>query len=138
MLKAPLRYLSPYLLHSVMQYALQTHFKGGAIVIGEQSIIYHNGETFSSLAMKPTIMKAYGLIDSTGERILLGDHLGRLYVLILEQNNQKQVTGMKLELIGQVHICSFLFLTFRRATLQHCPIYTKEWYLLDLLSEIQN
>lgn len=71
------------------------------MIIGEQSIIYHNGDAFSSLAMKPTIMKAYGLIDATGERLLLGDHLGRLYVLILE-NNQKQVTGMKLESIGQV------------------------------------
>jgi len=31
---------------------------GGIVIIGEQSIIYHNGESFSSLAMKPTVMKA--------------------------------------------------------------------------------
>eukprot|EP01127_Copromyxa_protea_P023248 TRINITY_DN865_c0_g1_i1.p1 TRINITY_DN865_c0_g1~~TRINITY_DN865_c0_g1_i1.p1 ORF type:complete len:1101 (-),score=191.49 TRINITY_DN865_c0_g1_i1:52-3354(-) len=80
---------------------------GGTLIVGEQSIIHHNGESFSSLAMKPTIIKAYGFIDSTGERILLGDHLGGLYVLILE-NDQSKVTGMKLETIGQTSCPSTL------------------------------
>lgn len=75
--------------------------QGGTLIIGEQSIIYHNGESFSSLGMAPTMMKSYGLIDVTGERILLGDHVGRIYVLILEHKQQK-VTGMKLETIGHV------------------------------------
>eukprot|EP01127_Copromyxa_protea_P023249 TRINITY_DN865_c0_g2_i1.p1 TRINITY_DN865_c0_g2~~TRINITY_DN865_c0_g2_i1.p1 ORF type:complete len:1099 (-),score=249.89 TRINITY_DN865_c0_g2_i1:13-2826(-) len=70
---------------------------GGALVVGEQSIVYHNGEAFSSLAMKPTTMKAFGFID-TG-RILLGDFWGNLHILFVEQN-QKKVT-MKLEVVGQ-------------------------------------
>jgi len=77
----------------------------GIIVIGEQSIIYHNGTTFSSLAIKPTIFKSYGLIDSTGERILLGDHLGRLFVLVLE-NDKKRITAIKLEPVGETSCAS--------------------------------
>lgn len=78
-----------------------SHIVGGIIVVGEQSIIYHNGTTFSSLAIKPTIFKSYGFIDSTGERILLGDHLGRLFVLVLE-NDKKRITAIKLEQVGEV------------------------------------
>jgi len=77
----------------------------GIIVIGEQSIIYHNGTTFSSLAIKPTIFKSYGLIDSTGERILLGDHLGRLFVLVLE-NDKKRITAIRLEPVGETSCAS--------------------------------
>eukprot|EP01126_Amoeba_proteus_P030505 TRINITY_DN3014_c0_g1_i10.p1 TRINITY_DN3014_c0_g1~~TRINITY_DN3014_c0_g1_i10.p1 ORF type:complete len:1099 (-),score=193.96 TRINITY_DN3014_c0_g1_i10:112-3408(-) len=81
---------------------------GGLLVVGEQSIIYHNGDSsFYSLAMKPTIMKAYGFIDSTGERIMLGDHLGRIYVLILE-NTKHRITGLKLEPVGQTSCPSTL------------------------------
>jgi len=78
---------------------------GGTIIIGEQSIVYHNGTTFKSLAMKTTVIKAYGKIDASGHRILLGDHSGKLYVLVL-QNDGGALPDMKLELIAEVWISS--------------------------------
>jgi hypothetical protein len=74
--------------------------------VGEQSIIYHNGTTFKSLAMKTTLMRTYGKIDKNGSRILLGDHLGKLYILVLI-NDGTNITDMKLELLGEVSFHSF-------------------------------
>jgi len=73
---------------------------GGTIIVGEQSIIYHNGQFFKSLAMKTTIMKAYGKIDASGKRILLGDHMGNIHVLVLTTEGNV-VTGMTLETLGE-------------------------------------
>jgi DNA damage-binding protein 1 len=78
---------------------------GGTIVVGEQSIIYHNGTTFKSLAMKTTLMRAYGKIDKNGSRILFGDHMGKLYVLVL-LNDGTNITDMKLELLGETSCAS--------------------------------
>jgi DNA damage-binding protein 1 len=73
---------------------------GGVVVIGEQTIIYHNGQSLKSLIMKPTVMKTWGRIDANFSRILLGDHSGRLWILQLV-NDGTNVTDMKLELIGE-------------------------------------
>jgi DNA damage-binding protein 1 len=75
--------------------------------VGEYSIIYHNGTSFCSLAIHPTIIKCHALIDANGERILLGDHLGRLYVLVLE-NDKKRVTRLRLEDVGETSCASAL------------------------------
>lgn len=80
---------------------------GGAIIIGEQSIIYHNGNITKSLAMKQTIMKSYGPISTDFARILLGDYLGRIWLLVLE-NNSTIVTGVNLEYLGQTSCPSCL------------------------------
>ncbi|CAM0140049.1 unnamed protein product [Umbelopsis sp. WA50703] len=72
----------------------------GLVVIGEQSIVYlqpmNNPIT---TYMEATVIKAYEIIDST--RILLGDHQGRLYVLILLIGNQG-VEGLHLEKLGVI------------------------------------
>lgn len=69
--------------------------------MGLQSILYFNGTVQKSLNIKCAKMKAYGFIDPSGDRILLGDELGGLHVLIVE-NNKVKVTGLKLEHIGDV------------------------------------
>jgi DNA damage-binding protein 1 len=46
-------------------------------------------------------MKAAGRIDPNGSRYLLGDHLGRVYVLVLTNDGQR-VSDLKLEVIGEV------------------------------------
>ena len=74
---------------------------GGTLIIGEQTIVYHNGVTFKSLAMKSTAIKAVGKIDASGARMLLGDYTGKLYLLVL-QNDGTSVTELKLELIAEV------------------------------------
>jgi len=70
---------------------------GGTIILGEQSIVYHDGTTFRSLSMKTTLIKAWGKLDDG--RLLLGDHVGKLYVLVLERDGDK-VTSMHLEELG--------------------------------------
>jgi hypothetical protein len=62
--------------------------------------------------MKTTLMRTYGKIDKNGSRILFGDHLGKLYILVLV-NDGTNITDMKLELLGEVSFHSFniLFLS---------------------------
>jgi DNA damage-binding protein 1 len=78
---------------------------GGVIVIGEHSIMYHNGAHPRSIAMKTAIMRAYGKIDANGSRILLGDHTGKLYILLI-QHDGAVVVDMKLELLAETTAAS--------------------------------
>jgi DNA damage-binding protein 1 len=81
--------------------------KGGIIIIGEQTITYHSGgrNSFKSISMKTTVVKSYGKVDEDGSRYLLGDHLGRLYMLILQQN-EGAVYDLKLEWLGETSCSS--------------------------------
>eukprot|EP01134_Creolimax_fragrantissima_P006011 CFRG6011T1 len=83
---------------SCMLIPVRTPF-GGAIIVGEQTITYHNGKTYRSIAMENTIMVTYTEIDTAGTRFLLGDMFGKLYVLllILEGN---EIVNIKLETLG--------------------------------------
>ena len=44
---------------------------GGAIVIGEQTIMYFDGSATSVIPIKQTVTKAYGIVDPDGSRYLL-------------------------------------------------------------------
>ena len=104
---------------------------GGVIVVGEHSIMYHNGANPRSIAMKTAIMRAWGKIDANGARILLGDHTGKLYILLV-QNDGGQVTDMKLELLAETtaastlnYLDNVLYLSVRRLVIRSwcvcCP-----------------
>ncbi|KAJ1972887.1 DNA damage-binding protein 1a [Dimargaris xerosporica] len=87
---------------------LQT--KGGALVVGEVSIIYYNGPQIAhTISMKPTSIEVYDYIGDDDRRLLLGDDEGNLYVLVLLWNDQSGgLTDMKLERLGQTAIGSAL------------------------------
>eukprot|EP00026_Physarum_polycephalum_P001286 Phypoly_transcript_01287.p1 GENE.Phypoly_transcript_01287~~Phypoly_transcript_01287.p1 ORF type:complete len:1113 (+),score=155.47 Phypoly_transcript_01287:258-3341(+) len=78
---------------------------GGLIIISEQSITYANGQTQKSIAMNATNILAYGRVDANGSRWLLGDLLGVLYVLVL-QNDGNRILDLKLERLGETSIAS--------------------------------
>ena len=48
---------------------------GGAVVVGEQTIVYINGPRVKAIPMRHTITKAYGRLDADGTRHLLSDHM---------------------------------------------------------------
>eukprot|EP00291_Cryptomonas_curvata_P008383 CAMPEP_0172198090 /NCGR_PEP_ID=MMETSP1050-20130122/27879_1 /TAXON_ID=233186 /ORGANISM="Cryptomonas curvata, Strain CCAP979/52" /LENGTH=486 /DNA_ID=CAMNT_0012874843 /DNA_START=773 /DNA_END=2230 /DNA_ORIENTATION=- len=75
---------------------------GGAVLVGEQTLTYLNGDKgeTKTIPMSPTVIRAWGKIDDNGSRYLLGDHFGRLYVLVLEHDGSK-VLGLKLDLLGE-------------------------------------
>eukprot|EP00960_Hanusia_phi_P003968 116510-Hanusia_phi.AAC.2 len=75
---------------------------GGCILLGEQTISYLNGDKgdTKTIHMDITVIRAWGKIDEDGRRYLLGDHLGQLYVLVLEFDGNK-VLGLKLDTLGE-------------------------------------
>lgn len=83
----------------------------GAIIIGQESILYHDGTTY--MAVVPPIIKqstitCYAKVDSQGLRYLLGDMAGHLFMLFLEQEKKADGTSvikdLKVELLGEVSI----------------------------------
>ncbi|KNC73669.1 hypothetical protein SARC_13772, partial [Sphaeroforma arctica JP610] len=73
---------------------------GGAIVIGEQSISYHNGEYHTTIAIKNTIMTSYTALDTDKTRFLLSDHTGTLFVLKLIVSASDEVVNIAILEIG--------------------------------------
>ena len=87
---------------------------GGALIIGQESITYHNGDD-KYLAIAPPMIKqstvtCYGKVDANGSRYLLGDMAGRLFMLLLEREEKMDgnviVKDLKVELLGEVSILS--------------------------------
>lgn len=83
----------------------------GAIIIGQELILYHNGNT--SIAVAPPIIKqstivCYAQVDSNGSRYLLGDMAGHLFMLLLEKEEKMDgsftVKEPKVELLGEISI----------------------------------
>ena len=56
-------------------------------------------------------MNSFNMVDPDGSRWLLGDYVGRLFVLFLERNNAGVVTHLHLEPLGTTSI-RFLFFSF--------------------------
>ena len=54
--------------------------------------------------MTTTIMNAFNMVDPDGSRWLLGDYVGRLFVLFLEKNGEGVVTNLHLEPLGTTSI----------------------------------
>ncbi|XP_016055975.1 PREDICTED: DNA damage-binding protein 1 isoform X2 [Miniopterus natalensis] len=89
---------------------------GGAIIIGQESITYHNGDKY--LAIAPPIIKqstivCHNRVDPNGSRYLLGDMEGRLFMLLLEKEEQMDGTvtlkDLRVELLGELVTCSGAF-----------------------------
>ncbi|XP_071974589.1 DNA damage-binding protein 1 [Engystomops pustulosus] len=88
---------------------------GGAIIIGQESITYHNGEKY--LAIAPPIIKqstivCHNRVDVNGSRYLLGDMEGRLFMLLLEKEEQMDgsvtLKDLRVELLGETSIAECL------------------------------
>ncbi|CAL8110980.1 unnamed protein product [Orchesella dallaii] len=81
---------------------------GGAIVIGQESILYHNGTNFLAVApaaMKQSTIMCYARVDSAGNRYLLGDLIGHLFMLFLEREERPEgpvVKDIKFEVLGVI------------------------------------
>ncbi|KAH8956048.1 hypothetical protein BDL97_07G017700 [Sphagnum fallax] len=80
---------------------------GGAIIIGEQTIVYYNGSVFKDIRIHLSITKAYGKVDADGSRYLLSDDNGMLYLLVITHDNE-QVLGLKVEALGETSAASSL------------------------------
>ncbi|CAH0728160.1 unnamed protein product, partial [Brenthis ino] len=84
---------------------------GGAIVIGQESIVYHDGQSYVAVAppqIKLTPINCYCRVDTRGLMYLLGDIAGRLFMLLLElqekMDGTQAVKDLKVELLGDIPI----------------------------------
>ncbi|GAB0095840.1 hypothetical protein DMENIID0001_112710 [Sergentomyia squamirostris] len=84
---------------------------GGAIVIGQESIVYHDGNNYVAVAppiIKQSTINCYCRVDSKGLRYLLGNMTGNLFMLFLEteENSKKNlyVKDLKVDLLGEISI----------------------------------
>ncbi|CAH1116723.1 unnamed protein product [Phaedon cochleariae] len=82
---------------------------GGAIIIGQESILYHDGIT--SVVVAPPVIKqstiiCYAKVDPGGLRYLLGDMAGHLFMLFIETETRTDgnevVKDLKVELLGEI------------------------------------
>ncbi|VVC45761.1 Hypothetical protein CINCED_3A017720 [Cinara cedri] len=82
----------------------------GAIIIGRESVLYHNGTSF--IAISPPVIKStivcYARIDKLGARYLLGDMAGHLFMLLLNYDVNPDGTykmkDPKVDLLGEISI----------------------------------
>ncbi|KAL3841910.1 hypothetical protein ACJMK2_019999 [Sinanodonta woodiana] len=84
---------------------------GGALIIGQESITYHKGDNFIPIAppaIKQSAIICYGKVDANGSRYLLGDMMGRLFMLLLEKDEKSEgvfvIKDLKVELLGETTI----------------------------------
>lgn len=84
---------------------------GGAIVIGQESIVYHDGNTYIACApaiIKQSTITCYARVDQSGFRYLLGNMSGNLFMLFLESEVNAQgisiIKDLKVELLGEISI----------------------------------
>uniref|UniRef100_A0A914HG40 DNA damage-binding protein 1 n=1 Tax=Globodera rostochiensis TaxID=31243 RepID=A0A914HG40_GLORO len=83
---------------------------GGLIVVGQESISYQKSPSHYTAIAPPLIHMARfnccGRIDRTGERFLLGDMSGRLFMLVLLRDPAKEddIRDIKIELLGEISI----------------------------------
>nr|CAI5832421.1 unnamed protein product [Callosobruchus analis] len=82
---------------------------GGAIIIGQESILYHDG--LVSVVVAPPVIKqstiiCYAKVDPGGLRYLLGDMAGHLFMLFIETESRGDgndvVKDLKVELLGEI------------------------------------
>ena len=83
----------------------------GAIIVGQESVLYHDGATFVSVAppvIKHSSITCYAKVDTDGCRYILGDMAGHLFMLLLDKHERvdgtEGVRDIKVELLGEVSI----------------------------------
>ncbi|XP_037103089.1 DNA damage-binding protein 1 [Syngnathus acus] len=88
---------------------------GGAIIIGQESISYHNGDKYLAIApptIKQSTIVCHNRVDPNGSRYLLGDMEGRLFMLLLEKEELMDGTvalkDLHVELLGETSIAECL------------------------------
>eukprot|EP00061_Rhincodon_typus_P018491 g47681.t1 len=100
---------------------------GGALIIGQESITYHNGDKYLAIAppaikcrnlcdrkclseIKQSTIVCHNRVDPNGSRYLLGDMEGRLFMLLLEREEQMDgnitVRDLRVELLGELNVDS--------------------------------
>uniref|UniRef100_A0A8B9LMR6 DNA damage-binding protein 1 n=1 Tax=Astyanax mexicanus TaxID=7994 RepID=A0A8B9LMR6_ASTMX len=84
---------------------------GGAIIIGQESITYHNGDKYLAIApptIKQSTIVCHNRVDPNGSRYLLGDMDGRLFMLLLEKeelmDGSMVLKDLRVELLGEVGV----------------------------------
>jgi DNA damage-binding protein 1 len=84
----------------------------GVLVVADQSVAFVDGtasysESIVSIAMEPTYVKAYGHVDDDGSRFLLGDHTGKLLMLVIDLDPKLvAVQELKVVQLGETSIPS--------------------------------
>ncbi|KAG1938620.1 DNA damage-binding protein 1 [Pimephales promelas] len=88
---------------------------GGAIIIGQESITYHNGDKYFAIApptIKQSTIVCHNRVDPNGSRFLLGDMEGRLFMLLLEKEELMDgavvLKDLRVELLGETSIAECL------------------------------
>ncbi|KAL1129243.1 hypothetical protein AAG570_013772 [Ranatra chinensis] len=83
----------------------------GAVIVGQESIVYHDGSTFLAVAppvIKQSTMTCFAKVDPDGCRYILGDMAGHIFMLMLEKEDKidgtATVKDIKVELLGEVSI----------------------------------
>jgi len=84
---------------------------GGALIIGQEAITYHNGINYVTIAppiIRQSTIACFGKVDPNGSRYLLGDLAGHLFMLVIEKEEKMDgttgVRDLKIELLGEVSI----------------------------------
>ncbi|XP_017040124.2 DNA damage-binding protein 1 isoform X1 [Drosophila ficusphila] len=83
---------------------------GGVIVIGRESIMYHDGSNYHAVApltFRQSTINCYARVSSNGLRYLLGNMDGQLYMLFLgtsETSKGVTVKDIKVEQLGEISI----------------------------------
>ncbi|VDL83163.1 unnamed protein product [Nippostrongylus brasiliensis] len=88
---------------------------GGVIVVGQETILY-NGEdnvylTISPNTMDKSLFTCYAPVDANGQRFLLSDDHGILYMLVLDvetKGSTSSVKDLKIESLGETVIAECL------------------------------
>lgn len=66
---------------------------------------------FNHLGFQQSTLTCYGKVDANGSRYLLGDMMGRLFMLMLEKEEKMDSTvtvkDLKVELLGEVRVLKF-------------------------------
>jgi len=74
---------------------------GGALVVGQEQLVFYGGGDPIRTEIRPTQMTAWGTIDR--DRFLFGDLSGNLYVAVLRHDGTR-VQGLALEQVGRTSI----------------------------------
>ena len=53
------------------------------LVLGEQTVTYHNGIAVKATPIDESVITAYGRVDDNGSRHLIGDQAGNLSIIVL-------------------------------------------------------
>ncbi|KAI9594127.1 mono-functional DNA-alkylating methyl methanesulfonate N-term-domain-containing protein [Syncephalis fuscata] len=79
---------------------------GGVLILGMTKITYanDNNQHIDSTERVPSNIQCYGLIDANGSRILLGDHYGHLFMLLVISDQNSVVKQLELKPLGQISI----------------------------------